>query len=381
MKYLIPTNKIEQLAKLVNKVNKKGANIVFNVGKEKIYTDGILNITDKNGYIFNTISIKVECVEVEIDGIYKINGWEFVGVIEFKNTGNIIRLANSSFNGKIPSNYYHTDKHCDHCNTIKNRKDLYLIYNQETNEFKQVGSSCLLEYTNGMDFSIIGSIMSCLYFVEDNTIYEYTYSNGDFFNNDCFSIHSRNIKALAIALVKANGYNGKDTIDTLKEIIFKNNGKKATNEEIEEIDNYAKTIKAEYGYMQSAKVVWLSNDIQFRDLGLVCSFVSVALKAISKSKNSNILNEHFGNVGDKITIKVSNARVIYVKSNYHCSYFAEPSNVFEIIDQQGYVFIWSTSSYEEIKANSTITATIKSHSEYKGVKQTVITRGKVQEQE
>ena len=48
----------------------------------------------------------------------------------------------------------------------------------------------------------------------------------------------------------------------------------------------------------------------------------------------------------------------------------------EIIDTEGHTYKWSAST-NIIGEGYTIVATVKSHYDYKGIKQTVITRGKV----
>ena len=55
--------------------------------------------------------------------------------------------------------------------------------------------------------------------------------------------------------------------------------------------------------------------------------------------------------------------------------------MYEIIDAQGYTYIWSTGEPDlesKVRKISSISATIKGYREYKGTKQTVITLGKIE---
>lgn len=384
MKYTIPVSRIGKLEKLINRANRKGANITFQTFGKTI-EDGALIINDDINHCQHKFPIKIECVEVLVEGSYKIADWEFVGTIDFTDNGNIIRLANLSFEGKVPSKYLHTEKVCEHCHTLRDRKDTYLIHNTKTDEFKQVGSKCLLDYTQGLDADVCASIMACLEFVDkdDKTIdykefTDYNRSNG---------IYDEEIKNKMVAFVKSNGYNGKITIDKFLDEYTTRNWTKsdmASDEEVKEIDDYADSINLdrEVGYLRNAVLAWKKGYFEFRDLGLLLSFIASFLRnkarEIQRKKDLEGRNNTFvGNIGERITFEVKNARVLYTKDNSYTSYYAHDSYVFEIIDTEGHTFIWSA-SMDNINPEDKITATVKGYKEYKGIKQTVITRGKVE---
>jgi hypothetical protein len=85
----------------------------------------------------------------EIEGSIKHDGWEFAATIDHHEKGNVIRAFKTDV--AIPDKYLTCGPTCEHCNKIRSRKDTYLIYNEETKEFKQVGKNCMTEYTNGLD--------------------------------------------------------------------------------------------------------------------------------------------------------------------------------------------------------------------------------------
>lgn len=399
MIYSIPVNNLSKLEKIIKRYNNKGANITFNVGKDLI-EKGTLHYEDARTHTSTSYPIDVKCKEVFVDGKYKVNGWQFLGTIEFTSNGNIIRLADSSFENKVPTKYLHTAKICEHCGKVRNRKDTYLIYNEDTNEFKQVGSTCLLEFTQGLDADVCASMMSCLdKFVE---LSDKNISADEFFFNDSYSgygVNSEKIKKYAIALVKKYGYrrmqNNSGSAVDLSNFYFQTGLPKelwqqlygdlelASDEEVKAIDDFAQQHVEEdnFGYMRNASLAWLNDTWESRDFGLVTSFVNTYLKNVAKEEQrqkdlANKSNEYVGNVGDRITFKVSFARVLYVKDNSLYSYYAAASYTMEIVDTEGHTYVWSAST-NNINAGDTITATVKAHKEYKDVKQTVITRGKV----
>lgn len=392
MTYYIPETKILNLNKLVARANKKGGNIVLKVSEDTTIRNGTLYINDPVTHTQHTQSIKVSCKEVFVDGCYKIDGWQFVGTIQFTDRGNIIRLADTSFEGKVPSKYNATPRICEHCGTVRHRKDTFLIYNSKTNEFKQVGSSCLLDYTRGLDADVCASIMSCLDQIANLSNTDFCLEDTLTYHNTCCSVDSSEVKKFAYALVSKYGYikegeiNCESSARMLSEFMFH----LCSNDEwenkfgdlklpedyaIKNIDTFTESINSEYGYMRNAKLAWLNTYCEFRDFSLICSFIATYLKIKSdtdKKVNSDS-NVFVGNIGDRITLKVSNVRVLYCKGSY--SYNGPVVTQLELTDECGHIYLWSTSSV--VQPNMTVKATVKGHNVYRGVNQTVITRGSI----
>ena len=430
MKYSIPLNKLEKLEKIIRRYQKKGANIIFNVGDEVI-EDATLTVEDTINHCLKSFPIKVTCKEVFVDGVYVINDWEFVGTIEFTELGNIIRVVDSSFEGMIPEKYLHTPKICEHCGKIRNRKDTYLIFNTMTAEFKQVGSTCLLDYTKGLDANECASIMACLDKV--STLADKDCFADEFFGNGYDSTsygYSREvILPLVYAYVSKYGYermnDGKGTAQDVKICVLKdwnllgeemskfyenryNSLVMPSDEEMNAIDEFAKAhLEDNFGYMRNASIAWLKKSVEYRDFGLVASFVATYKKEMKKQELQNAKiadssNEWVGNVGDRITIKVASIRCLWsncVEVAWHT--YAE-TFFYEIKDEEGHTFTWKSSKNLEVRYEENtvmrgscpieetkvlevkpleIVATVKEHSSFRGLKQTVLTRGKVTKSE
>lgn len=417
MMYSIPLNKLEKLEKIIARYQKKGANLTFNIG-EDVVEDGTLYVEDKINHGMKSFPIKVSCKRVEVDGVYIINGWQFVGTIEFTELGNIIRVADSSFEGKIPARYLHTPKICEHCGKIRNRKDTYLIYNVDSGEFKQVGSTCLLDYTHGLDANECASIMACLDKV--STLSDFDCSEDSFFGNGfdstSFGLDRKDVLPLVYAYVSQYGYErmfeGKGTAQDVRICVLGdwnylgeemakyyqnrfNSLKMPSEEEMNAINEFAKAhLEDEFGYMRNASIAWLKSCIEYRDFGLVASFVATYNKEmkkqeLQKAKVADSNNEYVGNVGDRITIKVASLRCLWSNSIEVAWHTYAETYFYEIKDEEGHTFTWKSSKcleryydedmnkWVELAKPTEIVATVKEHSEYKGIKQTVLTRGKV----
>ena len=96
---------------------------------------------------------------VEVEGVARANGWEFAGVIEHTEGGNICR----TFEGvELPEHFSTCPPYCEHCKTTRRRKDTYLVKNTTTGEIKQVGKNCLKEYTDGLSLEAVGFTLQWL---------------------------------------------------------------------------------------------------------------------------------------------------------------------------------------------------------------------------
>lgn len=166
MRYNIPVENIEELRKAAARIQKKaikhGCKVVFEEVDEFFKTE-----TDKDD---NEITRKY--IVIEAEGEAKAEGWVFAGTIEHTEVGNILRSVSDEH--KIPERYRDAEPYCEHCNTKRARKDTYVVFNEETGEFKQLGKSCLNEYTNGLSLNMAAMILQWLKEVEEYCSYSGT---------------------------------------------------------------------------------------------------------------------------------------------------------------------------------------------------------------
>ena len=81
-----------------------------------------------------------------------MNNWEFIASVEHTKNGNIFTGVQGV---EVPERYYTGNPVCEHCNSNRYRKYTYIVRNKETGEFKQVGKSCLKDFTHGMSAEAI----------------------------------------------------------------------------------------------------------------------------------------------------------------------------------------------------------------------------------
>ena len=128
-------------------------------------------------------------------------------------------------------------------------------------------------------------------------------------------------------------------------------------------------------YYSSCKTIWNTSEIEFRDFNYILSMVNVYFKEKNRlaTQVNSKSNEYVGNIGDKVKIIVKSCRVLFSRGPYATN--GSVVDVYEIIDTKGHTYIWSTGTF--VESGYIIEATIKDLKEYKGIKQTVITRGKI----
>jgi hypothetical protein len=77
----------------------------------------------------------------------QLEGWTFVARLDHANeTGTVIRMVPNT-GVELPEQYRHAkNTTCDHCRVNRYRRDTFVIRNDETGIFKQVGSQCLKDF-------------------------------------------------------------------------------------------------------------------------------------------------------------------------------------------------------------------------------------------
>jgi hypothetical protein len=91
------------------------------------------------------IEWQVRFVLVTVTGTCpRVNGWIFAATIEHDPDGNVLRVA-PGFEVTLPLQYRTATTACEHCHTHRIRKDTYILQS-EGGEWKQVGRNCLADF-------------------------------------------------------------------------------------------------------------------------------------------------------------------------------------------------------------------------------------------
>lgn len=387
MKYAIYEENMPRLEKklkrIENKCNKYGCHFTFKKVGEEFRT---LKTKEGADYIARFIIIEAE-------GTAILNDWEFIASVEHTKEGNIITGIS---NVEVPKKYYTTKPVCEHCNTNRYRKYTYIVRNTKTHEFKQVGKSCLKDFTNGLSAEVIAQYIS--YFdtlIEGEApypgsraktyynTYEYLLYVAETIRH--FGYQKATYDNEGTGLKAANFYNvtyGRVQLlydqQKLERLMRRVNFDVTNKETVTLVNNALSWIKMQEessNYIHNLKTA-CSLEYFEKHFSLYASLFPAyekAMKFEAKRKKQATEEEHsvyVGKIGDRITVLTDKITCLSSWETMFGTCF-----LYKIIGRDGNVYIWRTGKYlnGDIK-NVRITGTVKGHDEYYNSKRTELTR-------
>lgn len=397
MVYAIYEDFFPNVEKKLNRVAKKcikhGNNFTFEVKGEEI--------REKT----NEVTLRKEYhkfILVEVEGTAKIDDWECIAVLEVNNSGNIIRRINTEID--VPERFKTSKDICEHCNTERRRNNLYIVHNTKTDEWKQVGGSCLSLYTRGLNMEYVTAYMDGITELEEN--------DGVFGRCGKTYYSVRDVLYYATSIVGKIGYfNAQSNLPTKRlvewclyrplhtaideinkdlenariNVRFSGNDfsyDKDMISKMENIINYYLSLEADSEFIHNVHVMLNEGYVQSRNVGFLCylpeGYARHLQKETEKAKRAEAVakSEYFGEVGKRYKDKA--IQFVNLISAWDTQWGT--TYVYKITLEDGAVLTWKTSNGLYLESNEAfdkITFTIKDHSEYKGEKQTEVTRCKV----
>lgn len=402
MRFEIYEGNMKRLEKHMNKIARKcekyGCDFYYKeIGETfKTFEENV----DANGNkLEKPIEVTRRFVIIEVEGKAIVNGWRFIGSVEHTKNGNIIHKI---VDIEIPERYYTTKPVCEHCNTNRYRKNTYIVYNEETNEFKQVGATCLNDFTHGMDATFISS-----YYAMFNKLAEFeTVSEGCGWSERYY--RTEDILAYTSAVVKAYGYvsanSNNSTAENVKDFYAIDHGyhffhevEKAIKEKMasinfkvteddykvaDEIIAHVTGLEENNNYIHNLKVLCENSWVRYSNVNLLCSAIVCWNRELERrervakrvEENKELAkSEYLGEVGERTTFDIDSWKAL---TSWETEWGV--TVLYRFIDINGNVIIWKSSKYiADEKEISKLTGTIKEHKDFNGVKQTIVTRCKI----
>lgn len=388
--YTILNSMSEDICKKINRIVKKC---------EKNHVDYTFNVSEPYTKLVkvNDNSFEVNLVDLNLDVTFRFNGWCSLGMIQRKD--GIIQCYFNDAN--LIKQYKDTDFHCDHCHKNVHRNSV-VILEHDNGERKVVGTSCVKEFTSGLDGNLIAEMndymailkmrdseLKCLMQGEDDA--EIFFESHGVKTYDVVDIVSA-----AKRLIDKYGFEPSSSMKATWKFIMDEYDRTKVESEATDAIEWIKSLSED----ETTKSNYLFNLRQIIDAGYCTGrhfgFLASLIPSYRKSeykrlldlkKNDDKASEYVGNVGDKISIKVK-----YVNTYSYDTNFGS-TNIHLFIDDSGNIFKWSTNSrleytvkdnrsnysqwyYLDKGATIQLTGKIKDHSEYRNQKQTVLTRCK-----
>jgi hypothetical protein len=398
---------IQRLGKLNKRANKLGVQPI-------LVTQGaaIARQLPKNQYDPSEKPRFRNWIPVTVDGVTpKLNGWSFMAVLEPVEGGVFIRKTPEC---KIDlAAYRHSKPVCDHCQLVRNRKQTYLL-RHEDGSIRQIGSSCILDFLGGADPHHLASISELWFsiteiFAEEQEERE----TGGRCSRDLVSIvelleqtaqvllHTPYISKTAARAAQENDEHVQSTASLVSEIIFPPTNVRDrdmrdhpyNNPDLHDITESAKvTAEAARAMVLETLTPKDVNDTinEFESnlltaakcevvptsmMGVACYIIPFyirELERIAKKELAGEMTEHYGQVGNRC----KNVEITYLSSSGFEGTFGYTFIHRFHVNKSLLVWKTGTDSLSDLEPGKKVfvTFTVKDHGEYKGTKQTAITR-------
>lgn len=438
--YTIAAFKLPRISALVDKLNKRCRRLhipeltlkVTGTETKQIATGKKDPMTGKDvtePVLFNKITFT--------GGRPKLGGWEFAGTLEHDlETGLTILRTSEAFGRELPKKFRSAQPICEHCGLKRTRRDTYIVYNAEQDVYKQVGHQCVADFLGLQDVHRALDIAQIWYDLDSicgsDREDEGEGGWGGFKKDTAMSLME--FLARAVATVRVFGFvshkaqqAAREKIDSLpdeqaaKMIVPETTKVRVMNycfpepkrmrdkwgcptkfaEEVEatkpteadiahaeELIEWAQSFDRDQcnDYQFNLLAATANEIMPFRRSGIVASLPAAWNKhkeimdkrqqeaAEWKAKNAKLIanSKHVGTVGERLRgLKLTVKRVIPREGTYGVTYITA------LEDAEGQQFTWFASGTElTVGETFNCDATVKDHGEFKGIKQTVLSRCK-----
>jgi hypothetical protein len=328
------------------------------------------------------------------------NGWELISIIDHDQ-----KIVKSVSNHAPPEELVDLNKsHCDRCNKTIRRHRTLIIKNERSDEYLRVGGSCIKFYL-GVNYD---KFLAALDSIENLNSPEWIEgSDSDrpsYINNwDYYVFDRHRVLRVALNWLDKMPYvkRGSDDIPTSNIIssmfyaeydIEDGSYSTYTEGELEKLEKYDKPHRLEQeienfvknldpndsNYNLNLTKMFEEKYITSAQFGLLVSIIPFYKRKYEQV--SNIKNEYIGTVGEKYPFKELTVINIYQKEGdfgYYNIYIMEDPSRRRVVKYGTINDRYATDSTSNgIEKGTTLmfNAEIKSHSEYKGIKTTVIGR-------
>lgn len=421
--YMIPEENVENLEKKFNaaarkirKINPeleptmaKSNHTIILIRKIEFHTCDCRSETAVKEVPYEARRIELKIPD---EAVFVENNWAFGGSVEpsgveGKNFVNV-NLSGKNLGFVVPSKYFTSDScTCDYCKTNRKRNKTYLVVNQETGEWKQLGKECLKLFVTGIDVDAIATFESFIKEAEDMT----NPSDGFFYERRFRFVKVTDALAFACAVYRERGYLATRDFDgNSNDLCNKNivqrklsrlygydsdflNITSSVRCKIDEINLKIDSAIAREDVEVSVEMVSrLPDDAYYNNLKVIVSNEYIPLnkfgllvsipKAIDRYEEEKKRREekerlaaesnYLGKVGEKISVNFVSGREVAC-----CETQFGLLHIYEFKDANGNAVVWKSSSSKDIPGSGTVTGTVKAHEEYNGIKQTIILRAKI----
>lgn len=391
--FKIPASNLDKVKDFITGLNRKAvkyalAPILLTIGEAILST-----FKDDNGLDKVKVSYPVSVSLPEV----KINGYSFLASIEHAETGNLIKKGPSFYSFAIPEKYFAITPYCEHCKINRFRKDSFLLLH-DNGEIKQVGRNCLADFlghdvTNFLKIAEFSDFTNAMLTAESEESVNHHSSFDGWPLADYLAYVSLAIRSYGWVSRANAGYSVSATADSaLMLLTDRQNTFRPSEEDINLASKALAWINAKTD-LNNDYLINLSNAVKMgyatsKNVGFLASLIPAYKKELGLLESRKTIerpnpSNYYGAIGNKVTLELTYIKGISFDSQFGICW------IHLFIDSIGNKFKWQTSSdlsklledgsYQNFKMgdNLKLKGTIKTHSDYKGEKQTCLTRCKI----
>lgn len=346
----------------------------------------------------NLVHVKYTAVLVTVQGsVIKLAGWQFVACLDHIGEDENIVISD----GPVPQEYRTCKPTCEHCHTNRMRHKTFVV-KHETEGYKQVGSSCLVDFTGFKNADRVALLAEAVWEFCPSDYEEFDESTG----RASKYIDIKSLVALSHKVIRTQGFISKKrakeseyeseqlipTAEIIAEYIEPKRDRRPEDkieieaedtEAVKAILQWASEINADVNseYMHNVRVVFQSGEVHYRYLGLVVAAVNTYLNSLKKKAETlTFKNEHFGTVKVRGTFDL---KLLWTKA---VDGYYGTTDMMKFVDSENRVAIWFNSGSRFLTPGAGYTwtegityrvkATVKKHDAYNGNAQTILNRVK-----
>lgn len=368
-------NLLKKLDDLNKRADKLGASYVT-TGNVRMYTD--IKEDDKGN------EHALEMVEFTLEGEKPmVNGYKMVAVLENVGGDNLIKFLIGEEDEMHNVYEYRRRVECDHCNHKRKRKHTFIVQNEDTGDYLQVGRTCLKDFLQGdISYMVKFSEINMEEIEKEASMGSGGERVPNFIGLDIFL-------ALAIEYVNDEGYKRAGDYNSTANSVWNNlsneylksrkyNLKETIDKNKEEaigVINWAKEqTDAETTYLHNLSVIAKDGHVTYSRKGIASSMV-IAYRRATHSVESNDKtkprdnSEYVGEIGKKLRVNVEVMKVLTFSGQFG------DADMLLLKDDNGNIMKWTTTTNHKLEEGESvcIEGKVKDHSKYRDVKQTTLT--------
>ena len=380
----VPACNMQAIEKIIARLVKKGVKARLDVTREAVKDVPVKRLTDEGVVEDTGLTEPVSVVDFDltVDNA-NIGAWELLGTKERLGDGAIYR-------GNIPDEYKNANFDCQHCNTHRRRNKVAIIRHIDSGETKQVGYACLSDFI-GCELGAFGALIKGIdaIYLQANYFGDCDYMSHNYYYNVNQFLQIAYNCIIKYGYVKNNSVTEMTTTERISTAYSGITNEYVDSEKVD-TDLIDKIKQAFYDFAKSHPSDFTHNVCTILEQTCVkhiyanyMYFVPTfyinkvkwdARRARAEQAKKELNDEYAGAVGDKITTEATLTGYSTFDGQYGCMY------VYNFKDVHGHLLVWFTSkALTAVNEGDTITikGTIKKLNDYKGIKQTVLTRCKV----